>query len=117
MSRDDRFGFLALLDRVSQRLLAENMLAGVHRKLDHLNVGSGVGDDGDRLYVGILAKRLGVIVNRGDAQFLRDLLGAVEVRVRNCNQLGARYAVSDVAGMLIAQTAYADDTDFQLFHR
>ena len=91
------------------------MLAGVHRKLDHLNVGSGVGDNGDRLYVGILAKRLGVIVNRGDAQLFCNLLCAVEVCVRNCNQLGTRYAVSDVAGMLIAQTAYADDTRFSAF--
>ena len=33
------------------------------------------------------------------------------------DQLGAGYAVCDVAGVLIAQPADADDTDFQLFHR
>ena len=80
-------------------------------------MGRGVGDDRNSLNIGILAQRLGIAVHCGHAQLLRDLLGAVEVCVRNRDQLRARNAVCDIAGVLIAQTADTDDADFQLFHR
>ncbi len=81
VSGDDLLCFLALFNRVSQRLLAENVLAGVHGNLDHLNVRSGVGDDGNSLNIRVGAQRLRVVVNGGYAQFLSDLLGTVEVCV------------------------------------
>ena len=81
MRGDDGLGLLALLYGVSQRLFTEDMLASVHGQLDHIHMGGSVRDDGDRLDVGVLAQGLGVLVDGGDAQLLRDLLCAVKVRV------------------------------------
>ena len=116
VSGDDGLGLLALFNRVSQRLFAENVLAGVHGNLDHLNVRSGVGDDGNGLNVRVSAQILRVVVNGGYAQFFSDLLCAVEVCVCDSYQLRTRNAVCNVAGVLITQTAYTDDTNLQFFH-
>ena len=116
MSGDDGLGLLALFNRVSQRLFAENVLACVHRNLDHLNVRSGVGDDGNGLNVRVSAQILRVVVNGGYAQFFSDLLCAVEVCVCDSYQLRTRNAVCNVAGVLVTQTAYTDDTNLQFFH-
>ena len=106
---------LALFNRVSQRLFAENVLAGVHGNLDHLNMRCGIGDDGNRLDVRVGAQRLRVVVHCGNAQFLSDLLCTVEVCVCDSYQPGTRNAVCNVAGMLVTQTTYTDDTNLQLF--
>lgn len=116
VSGDDGLGLLALLNGVCQRLLAENVLAGIHRDLDHLNVRSGVGDDGNGLNVRVSAQLLCGRVNSGNAQLLSDLLCTVEVCICDGCQLGARNAVCDVAGVRITQTAYTDNTNLQLFH-
>ena len=117
VSGDDGLGLLALFNRVSQRLFAENVLAGVHGNLDHLNMRCSIGDDGNRLDVRVGAQRLRVVVHCGNAQFLSDLLCAVEVCVCDSYQLRTRNAVCNVAGMLVTQTTYTDDTNLQLFHR
>ena len=116
MSRDDGLGLLALFNRVSQRLFAENVLAGIHRNLDHLNVRRGVGDDGNGLNVRVSAQLLCGRINSGNAQLLSDLLCVVEVCVCDSYQLRTRNAVCNVAGMLVTQTTYTDDTNLQLFH-
>ena len=117
MSGDDGLGLLALFNGVRQRLLAENVLAGVHGNLDHLNMRCSIGDDGNRLDVRVGAQCLRVVVHCGNAQFLSDLLCAVEVCVCDSYQLRTRNAVCNVAGMLVTQTTYTDDTNLQLFHR
>ena len=92
------------------------MLACVHGNLNHLNMRIGIGDDGNSFDLRVCAQFLRIAVNSGDTQFFRNFFCACKVAVTDCDQLRARYAVCDVAGMLITQTSNTNNTNFQLFH-
>ena len=116
MCLDDGLGGLAFFLGLGQRLFAEDMLAGIHGDLDHLDMGGGIGDDGDCLHVRVGTELLRIRINSIDAELLCHLLCAGFVAVTYGDQLCAGDAVCQVACMLIAESADADDTKFNFFH-
>ena len=116
MSFYNLFCSLALLYGLSQRLFTEYMLACIHSQLNHIHMGSGVGDDGNCLNIRVVAQVSRILIYCGYAQLFCYFLCTGDILVTDCNQITSRYTVCDVACMLITQTANADDTNFQLFH-
>ena len=110
--------FLDLLDIVVDRLLAEDVLAGVYRRHRDVAVGiRGRADEHD-LDLGIVDDIHKVGGNVGDVTLRQPLAraGLVQHRVRNRYDLYAGYAVDQVVDMQLADTAAPDDTDFYICH-
>ena len=109
---------LDLLDIIVDRLLAEDVLAGVYRCHRDIAVGiRGRADEHD-LDLGIVDDIHKVGGNVGDVTLRQPLAcaGLVQHRVRNRYDLYAGYAVDQVVDMQLADTAAPDDTDFYICH-
>ena len=116
MSLDDLFCNEALLNVLSQRLLAEDMLAGFHSDADHVHMGSGVGEDGNCLHFGICAHGRRIGVDLLNIQFVRDFFCARGIAVADRDQFHTGNTVCDIASMLITKTSDTDNTHLKLFH-
>ena len=116
MSLDDLLSVLALCDVRAERLLAENVLAVVHRDLDLLAVQEGRGNDNDRVQLRVPAHLLEVGVGVRNAQLSGNFLDAVLVYVADSSELAARDLRCEVLCVLITQTAQTDRTNLDSFH-
>ena len=76
----------------------------------------GRGYDHDRVQLGVFDHLRYIRVGVGDAQLRGNFLDALFIHIAQRCQLRAGDQVGDIAGVLIAEAAEADRTDFYLFH-
>ena len=116
MRLDDLLCGLALCNVRAERLLAENVLAVVHRDLDLLAVQEGRGNDNDGIELRILAHFLEIGVGIRYAELYRNFLYAVCIYVADGCQFAARNLRCKVLRVLITQTTQTYRTNLNSFH-
>src|SRR5699024_5587927 len=116
MTLDSALGLLALLHVNAQRLVGEDVLASVQRRLDLPAVLGRGGNDGDRVDVSLGQHLTEIGVDIGHAQVLLGVLQLCRNDRASCGQLCVRNLICDVLCMDLAQASEACDTNLDLLH-
>ena len=99
------------------RLLAENMLAGLGRAHDELRMGVRGGTDEYRLDRGIAEDHLRILIALLDAHVRRPGAGrVVHERIGNRVKLSFRYSMRQIFTMQLTNAAGTQQTNTNLFH-
>ena len=108
--------FIRLFHRQRERLLAKNVFAGMRARLDRCAMEFRRRHDGYGLNILSLDQRLDAVVRVFDFKFRRYLPGAIQIRIRHCDQLCFRDQPANVLRVPLPHRADSHHPHAQLRH-